>query len=113
MVLPPLPGRISVMTLSGGCARSSLATGYLHAAPPGQSTPKLRLLRLQAGERSPPRERARVAGDRLHVQRLFGKAFLLTFAIGSPSETQSARERRRCILPLFLPIRRAENRRFM
>jgi hypothetical protein len=24
--------------VSGGCARSSLATGYLHAAPPGQIT---------------------------------------------------------------------------
>ena len=34
--LPPLPGRVSLKTLSGGCARSSLATGYLHAAPPGQ-----------------------------------------------------------------------------
>src|SRR5213075_1626296 len=31
--------------------------------------------RLQAGEWSPPRERARVAGDRLHVQRHFREGF--------------------------------------
>src|SRR5437763_3944677 len=38
MNLPPLPGRVSLLTLSGGCARSSLATGYVLAAPPGQES---------------------------------------------------------------------------
>jgi hypothetical protein len=36
------------MTLSGGCARSSLATGYLLAAPPGQIALKFRTVGLKA-----------------------------------------------------------------
>src|SRR5213075_602984 len=98
MNLPPLPGRISLMTLSSGCARSSLATGYRRAAPPGQKTLKLRPLRLKAGagDLAPPDgglEPTRWTAAAVNEERpaSCGTRFPLRFALATSTACRIAR----------------------